>query len=127
MTGFNRNINISGLMKWAVLSSLILTFFGGQGGQEVPEGVPYGSVICSVDVENSAFESIYDFDAFLFSNVLADFEIEVENDDDHPDSSGKSSHPLSLKLLLQERTCTFFSPSQKLFILFHSWRSFLFV
>lgn len=119
------------LIKWVVLHPLILTVFWVLGGQEVPQGIQSQSILYSVDANQSASEQIHNFDLSTFFWCFGDLEIEVEedDDDDHHYSNRKSSRPPSLPSTLNTKTDGSLFPTQKLiklYVLFHSWKSFLF-
>jgi hypothetical protein len=128
MTEIKKKIIHIELIKWLVLPALILSFFGGLGGQEVPQNTHYQSAAYSFDSSQNAPEKIHNSDLFSFFIGFGDFEIEEEDDDNRYYSNRKSSQLLSLPLVINEITSAALVPSKKLiklFILFHSWKSFL--
>lgn len=119
------------LIKWVVLQPLILTVFWVISGQEIPQEIQSQSSFYSVDANQRTSERIHNFDLSSFFRLFGELEIEVEEDDDDDDhySNRKSSQPLSLPLALNQRTDGSLLPTQKLiklYVLFHSWKSFLF-
>lgn len=116
-------INTTGLMRWLLLSSLTLVFFG-EVSQEVPQDIHSPSNIYSVDSNQSVSKKIHNSELLLFCKDFKD--IEIEEDQNH--SSRKLYQPLSLPLVIKEITSVSLCSSKKLiklFILFHSWKSFL--
>jgi hypothetical protein len=131
MTEFTKKKGGVELMKGVMLYSLIIVFLG-LGGQEVPLNIHSQSTVYSVDANQSSSEVIYNFDSFSSDIFFVDFEIEEqEDDDDHHYSDRKSSQPLSLPLLVLNKitSSSLFLPKKiiKLYILFHSWKSFLYI
>lgn len=119
------------LIKWVVLQPLILTVFWVLGGQEIPLDIQSQSSLYSVAANQSTLEKIYNFDLSSFFRLFGELEIEVEedDDDDHHYSNRKPSQAVSLLLALNQRTGSSLFPAKKLiklYILFHSWKSFLF-
>ena len=130
MKEIKKKIDSIELMKWVVLPSFILTFFVGFGGQGIPQNIYSQSIIYSVESNQSVSEKIHNSDLSSFCIVFGDFEIEIEaeDEDNRHYSNRKSSQPLSLPLVLNKITGVSLSHSKriiKLFILFHSWKSFL--
>jgi|GEM_PF-2499248 len=121
------------LIRWVVFPPLILTILGFLSGQGIPQGIQSQSILYSVDADQSAAEHIHNFDLSTIFGFWRGFEIEVEEDtedDDHHYSNRKPSQPLALPLALSKRTDGSLFPTQKLiklYILFHSWKSFLFI
>lgn len=126
MTDFKRNINFAGLMKWGVLYSLLFLFFGGSERPQASHNVRFLPDSFSVDVDKSTSKKLSDLDVFSLHKVFGDLEVEIEDNDDHHYSHPKSSPGPSLLLVLEERIDISFFPRKiiKLFILFHSWKSF---
>lgn len=119
------------LIKWVVLHPLILTVFWVLGGQEIPQGIQSESVVYSVDANQSASEQVHNLDVSTLFWRFGGLEIEVEEDDDDDDhyANRKSSQSPSIPPALSKRPDGSLLPTQKLiklYILFHSWKSFLF-
>jgi hypothetical protein len=117
-------------MKRVVLYSLIVASFWSLFGQYVPVDTHTQSLIYSVDSSQPTSGKSYEFDSSAFSKILVDFRVEVEEEEeDHYHYSGnQSSKLLSLPLVRNETSSvSLFSPKKiiKLYILFHSWKSFL--
>lgn len=126
MSEIKKKINGIEFMKWVVIPSLFLAFLGGLGIQEVLQD---SSNIYAIDSGQKISEKIPSSDLSSLGKILEYLEIEEEDDDDnHHDLDRRSSQSLSLLLVPNKITSvSFFPPRQKvkLFILFHSWKSFL--
>lgn len=126
MSEIKKKINGIELMKWVVILSLFLAFLGGLGIPEILQG---GSNVCAIESDQRISEKIPYSDLSSFGKFLEYLEIEEEEDDDnHQCLNTRSSQSLSLLLVPKKITSVFsFPPRQKvkLFILFHSWKSFL--
>lgn len=122
-------INIIELMKWVLKYSLIVTVFWNVSGQKIPLDIYSHSFPYSSDSNQSTSEKVYNFDVSSFLRVFGDFESEVDEDNNENDySNRKSSQPLCLPLALNKIASVSISPplkSIKLYVLFHSWKSFL--
>lgn len=118
-------------MKWVVLPLFIFTFLSGENHLQA---VYHQSVIYSTNSIESTPKRIHNPNSSSFYKVFWDFEIEIEEEEEKDDnrhySNSKSSQTLFLSLglvLNQTSNVSLFSPRKliKLFILFHSWKSFL--
>lgn len=130
MIEIKRIIDSIGLMKWVVLPAFIFAFFGGFGGQEMLQAIDSPAAIYSTGSNQSASRAIHEAHLPSFCKIIGDFEIEIEEegDDDPHYSNRESFQPLSTTLVAPKiNRVSFFPPrkSVKLFILFHSWKSFL--
>jgi hypothetical protein len=116
------------LLRWFVLPFLILTLLGGVIGQQMPQGFHALSTVYSIDSnQSSTFQYVHDSDLFSPYKVFGDFEFE-EGDDDGRSSNIVQSQAASQPIVQKEVKAVALFPSKKLiklFILFHSWKSFL--
>lgn len=118
-------------LKW-VIPYLFLSSFVSLCGAATPQGTLPPSNIHTFDASLSVSEKIPASDLSSFCNVLEYFEIEEDddNDGDHHYLNSKSSQPLSQLLVSNTKTSVslFLTEEKvKLFILYHSWKSFLHV
>lgn len=128
MANTKRKRNSIVSMKWLVFPSLILilTLFGGLRGQDVLPNTSSPSIAYSIDAHQGASERINGSDLSTFHNIFGDFEIEVE--DEKHSSNRRSYKHISPSLGLHKITSVSYFRDKKtikLFILFHSWKSFL--
>jgi hypothetical protein len=116
-------------MKWGLCYSLILTLLGSfYGGKELPQAFHVHASIHSAAVYHSASGIIHGSDRPSCYLDIGEFEVE-EEDNDHF-SGSKIFQSLSLPQVRNAITRAALFPPQKilkLYILFHSWKSFLFL
>jgi hypothetical protein len=127
MAEISKRINSIKLIQGVLLYSLILSFFGGLGGHDVPLNIHAQSIIHSGGSHQNTFRGISDPGSSSIFKICTDSEVEEDVDDDHY-SNTKSFLSLPLPLVCGEIRGIFLSPRKKiikLFILFHSWKSFL--
>jgi hypothetical protein len=118
-----KEINSIGFMGWAVLYSLMGILCWGFGGQELPQP----SLPNSIDSNQSLSETQVSYLSSIYT-VFGAFEIEAEDVDDNDYSNRKSCQRLSYPSVPSKQTVVSLFPAQKLiklYILFHSWKSFL--
>jgi hypothetical protein len=127
----NKNNNI-GFVSRVLIHTLVFALLCGLGGQKAPAALPAYTIDYSVDDCHTATEQIFYKDVSTTVKALEEFEVEVNEDDDTHDhsasdfrSAGKRSVPRVITALT---ACTSFQNTKatKLYILFHSWKSFLF-
>ncbi|GLR18686.1 hypothetical protein [Portibacter lacus] len=112
-------------MKRVVQYSLIIIFLLGQFGQGIPKIVAYHSNDSELDLAHSDAEKI------LALDLLSTLELLGENGeiDEHDDYLFRNNRSIKSSLPLVLLKATWFSLYEetkpiKLYILFHSWRSF---
>lgn len=116
-------------MRWGLLCSLILSMMGVlPDGNGTPEVIPAQSVLYSFDAHQSVSKRILNSDLTSINKVLGDFEVE-EEDDNHSSEKvfSQSFSPLQARIKLTR--ASLFIPQKvfRLYVLFHSWKSFLFI
>ncbi len=121
--------NYLALLKWVVLPALALAFWGNSGSQEVLQTKDFQDQAHAI-VHQAAIEKAPFSDLSSNLNDFEYFEIEEEDndDDDQQYTNGQSNNPESLLLMLHASVRFAQLPPLKkikLFILFHSWKSFL--
>lgn len=124
-------INSKRLLKWFLFSFLFLAIFEVLG-EDVPQEASAISFSYAVNDLSIGSEKLYDSDINSFLKFFEGSEIEeVEHDEDDYEQNFTSTNlfqRLSIPLKLNEITLiSLTSPLKKvkLFILFHSWKSFL--
>lgn len=117
------------LVKCVLLYTLVIAFLGAFGSKNIPQHLHTETFTYSVDANQSGSQKLHDLGLSNYSKDLEGSEIvEEENDDDHHSSSIRSFLSVSLPLFFHKKTIDArFPPIRgvKLFILFHSWKSFL--
>lgn len=119
-------------MKWAVLSALLLMFFGNLSGHETPRGISGQPTSSAVDIDQNTVATSANFDLPALDNIFGDFEEEEEKEEEEDQFYFHSNFclpPFSM-LFFFKATVAPFVPRQlqvKLFILYQSWKSFLLV
>lgn len=121
--------NYLALLKWVVLPALALAFWGNSSSVEVLQTKGFQDQAPAI-AHQAAFEKAPFSDLSSNLNDFEYFEIEEEDndDDDQQYTNGQSASPESLLLMLHASVRFTQLPPQKkikLFILFHSWKSFL--
>ncbi|MBR9923131.1 MAG: hypothetical protein GYB31_20065 [Bacteroidetes bacterium] len=117
----------SDLLRWLIVPSLILTLLGGVVGQQIQPDFSVSSAY-SMDAYQVGGKFLHDADLSSLHNVLSDFEVEEGDDEEVRSSNLFYASAVSLPLVRKERIgIPLFPPKKlvKLFILFHSWKSFL--
>lgn len=117
-------------MKWFLIPYLLLAFLFGFANQDIS----HQSHVLPTDSHSSSGE-IHSIDLFSLINVVSDFEIETEEEDDDDNQDNyllSESTYQSSNLTIASRLETPFSKSfhvkpVKLFVLFHSWKSHIFI
>lgn len=126
MKEIKKQIKPNKLITRVVLYALIVMFFGYSRGYKVPQPIQF-----SIDLNQSTSKKLSDFDSPSFNKVFENFEEEEKEEEEEEDrfhSNSKSFIPLFLTLFFNEITDTSLFPHPrkvKLFILYHSWKSFL--
>lgn len=126
-------INIGGFTKWAMLFALSMLAFGFLSGHELPQELSDQSAPSSIDADQKVALRSASFDLPTLNIVFDDLEKEEEEkeeEEDHSCFDRNTNLPSFVKLFFDKATITSCVPRQlqvKLFILYHSWKSFLFV
>lgn len=127
---FENKIKSTGLVKRAVLHSLLLILLWTLGGKGALQGVHYQYSTYSNDFSQSSFEKVHDFDPSSLFKVFVELDEEVEDENVRHAAADISSQSLSVLSVLNDISgVSLFSSKRiiKLYILFHSWKSFLFI
>lgn len=126
MTAAKKKINRIELMKWVTLLSMVVTALGSLGGQVMLPGIPVSISTSKVQFTQPGAAKVSQAEWSVVGGVFKEIEVEIE--DDHHWSDGLL-FPLFSWPLVHDKSSTalFFLPRRilKLFILFHSWKSFL--
>jgi hypothetical protein len=114
-----------------VIQSLIVVFFWSFVGQYIPTFAHVQSTVCSIDSSQPTTGKSYNVDLSDCGKNHVDLKVveESEEEEVHHPFSGNQPFRLQSMLLVRYETTSIslFSPGKiiKLYILFHSWRSFL--
>ncbi len=115
-------------IRWMVVPAVILTCLGNPMAAASNCNDP--DISLSIDAEESNHLAFFQDDFSLVNNSLSDFEIEeVEGDDDELHTKGKF-FATPIQAPVPNNISSVYLPAKKeikLFILFHSWKSFLFI
>ena len=126
MSYTKKKTSYTALTKWIVIPFLILTYFGSFGEQNTSHDIHAHLNADAIDWTHNTSETVHASTQSLGTNA---FEyLEIEEEDDRHYSTKKPSQSSSLRLGMNEKSSiASFPPKQKikLFILFHSWRTFL--
>jgi hypothetical protein len=129
MISFTENRYQTTLMRWLIIPSLLLNLLGGVAIQLVQLEFSVTECSSSTDARPHGVKFIYDADLSSPYNILGNLEVE-EGDDDEDGRAPYLLQSVSVPSLFVARGQTgtsLFPPRKlvKLFILFHSWKSFL--
>lgn len=116
-------------MKWVVLPYFIVISIGSLSDQDITQGIYFQSGIHIIDSSQRVSKKVLDADLSSLQKILEYVEPEYnETSGDQHYLDRQSSLDLSL-LLVPEKIASVSSfipkKKRKLFILFHSWKSFL--
>jgi hypothetical protein len=130
MYQIKKKIDALKLLKWVFLCFLSVAFLAGLGSnQSLKLTTSATNIQPSLLIHKSA-KNNYDFNASLQNDDFHAIGLEIEQDEDEERdySSWSSSQFQLLAIGFSAKPCVSFFPSLntvKLFILFHSWKSFL--
>lgn len=133
MASLLNNVNKYEIMKWLVILPIFTISFLNVGKTSITQLIHFSPNYSSLDYNGQSLSSQSDTDWSLFVEVCEVFENELEEEDENQFySEGLSINSFIASSYTAQNNSSYtkvnpYTRNTKLFILFHSWKSFLFI